>query len=211
MGIVKRIDRTELVLDGKVPAYQLKAIFDEICGDRLASLKVKFDPESKTTTALIYPCRIYTIINSSPSEKIPAAEERKIRIAGILPASYDIVHGCWMPIRKRAKRVSDELQWVVMYNPVRKSYDPVRTEIDASTGRTTTEIGFILDYRHDKEREADTLNRAADSIAECLRMLVSDINAPKLDCVRLVDEVSMAFRDRLKKLDYEETERRVLG
>ncbi len=207
---ITRIDKTEIMLNGEVPAYKLKEVFDEVCGEHLLSMKTSYDRESDMTRVLIYPCRIYTIINTVGLDKVPAAEERKIRIAGILPADYDVVDGCWMPIRKRAKREHDELQWAVMYNPVRTSYNPVRTEIDAS-GHVVTEIGFILDFRHDKEKETDTLNRAAESIAECLRKLVSDIDAPRLDCARLVDVISLNFCDRLEAIDFEETQKRVLG
>ncbi len=200
MGLIfKKVDRSEIILQGHVSPEKLHEAFDKICGDRLASLKVVNDDEHGTTTVYIYPCRTFKILNDAlPHHKLPASEERKLRITGLLPGYYDVVEECWVPIRKRAKKAKDEMQWVVMYPPSRV--------IDRETSSVSTELGFIVDFRCKKELECDTLDRATDTIAECLRKLVSDIRLSLMPAALLVEELSMALCEKIDQMDMDETE-----
>lgn len=197
--IVRKVDRTEIVLGGEVSAQKLHEVFDEICGERLASLKVVYDDHLDLTTVFIYPCRTFKIVNGPfPSHKLPVSEERKIRIAGRLPDHFDVVDGCWVPIRKRAKKDKDEVQWVVMYTPSKVT--------DKETGRISTELGFIVDFRCKKELETDTLDRAADAVSECLRKMASDIRVDLMESAWLCEQISMEFSEKLDQLDQDEIE-----
>ena len=205
---ILRVERTEIAVSGMLPEDVAQNIFMSITNDHpTVSMQYGYNRRADLTTIRFIPYRVYSV--STPPEVKARIDndisyERKIVVPGIV-ASYDnIVEKLWVPARKRAKRDSDDLKWVVVTPRIVK---------DEELKTVTTEISFFIEVYDEKshdprgclpENVEKTLDRATDLMIKELQKIIISDKGEILEANHLLNQISMQFAEELDCISLEE-------
>ncbi len=201
---ILRVERSEIVVEGMLPEDVAQNIFMSITNNHpTISLQYGYSQRLNQTAIHFLPYRVYSIdlppevkqhINSDTSF------ERKIVVPGIVTSYDNIVEKLWVPARKRAKRNSDDLKWVVVTPRIVKD-DELKT--------VTTEISFFIEVYNENSHDPrgckeanvrDTLDRATDLMVKELQKIIISDTSGTLEANHVLNEISMEFAEELERI-----------
>jgi hypothetical protein len=195
------VTNEEVVVDGMLDELMAQSIFMNVTGGHPSvSMQYGYNQTENRTTIHFIPYRVYAVDMTPEVKKHVKKDisfERKIVIPGNIGDSAMIANKYWMPARRRAKRNSDDLKWVVVTSRILK---------DAKHNTEITEISFYIEVyderSHDPRGCKDcnveaTLNRATDlMIRELCKIILSEKG--ELHEANLVrNQISMEFVEAL--------------
>lgn len=224
MPIIKRVNKTLIEVDGHFPEETARAIFARATGPNpKITFLYEFDETNNVTRLKLSPCRIMVVpVHPDIAKRMgwSLSCERQLIMPGLLPENLTkpknggkgFVEIYWVPARKQAKRMHDNMQWVVMYPPV--------VVTDRDSGEKSTSLTFIIERKNESKVNGEaredrgcphseiekTLDRAATGIAESLRLIASDIRCSLMDAAGYVDQVSMAMMEELDAISLNEVQ-----
>ena len=201
---ILRVERSEIVVEGRLSEDVAQNIFMSITNNHpTIGMQYDYSQRLNQTTIHFLPYRVYSIdlppevkqhINSDISF------ERKIVVPGIVTSYDNIIEKLWVPARKRAKRNSDDLKWVVVTPRIVKD-DELKT--------VTTEISFFIEVYNENSHDPrgckesnvqDTLDRATDLMVKELQKIIISDQSGTLEANHILNEVSMEFAEELERI-----------
>ena len=194
------VSNDEVVVRGMLEELKAQSIFMSVTdGHPSVSMQYEYDQNDDQTVIRFIPYRVYAVDMTPEVRKHVNKDisfERKIVIPGNLGDSGYIANTYWVPARKRAKKNSDDLKWVVITSRILK---------DEKRNLEITEISFYIEVYDEHSHEPrgceyskvkETLDRATNLIIKELQKVISSEKG-KTHAALVRDMIAMEFVEAL--------------